>query len=226
VPKLLPSIVLFLIPHLAAATPVSVDLTVSNENLGLPAGTAYATVVWDVVGTTATFTIDVNNAVLTGGTNFGIQDFYLNTNIATLDAGDFTLPSGWGVFFSQQAGGFGAFDVNKGDAQGGGQNRYDPATFTITDAGINATSQFFFLSDLPAGNGQGHFAAHIAGFNELNGQTSAFFRDAGDTSPTPLISPTPVPEPASLVLSVFGLAALTFLRRRPADRAFPEIPVL
>jgi hypothetical protein len=80
-----------------------------------------------------------------------------NTNITTLDPDDFGLQTGWGVSFSQQADGFGRFDVNTGDAPGGGQNRYDPVTFTITDSGISSTSQFFFLSELPAGHGQGHF---------------------------------------------------------------------
>jgi hypothetical protein len=75
VTKLVLALMLSLIPHIAGALPVSVDLRVSNENLGLPPGTVYATVEWDVVGTTASFTIDVNNAVLTGGANFGIQDF-------------------------------------------------------------------------------------------------------------------------------------------------------
>jgi hypothetical protein len=205
VTKLVLALMLFLIPHIAGAIPQTVDLTVSNENLGLPLGTVYATVEWDVVGTTATFTIDVNNAVLTGGPNFGIQDFYFNTNIGTLDGGDFVLPAGWGVSFNQQADGFGGFDVNTGDAPGGAQNRYDPVTFSIIDAGISSTSQFFFLSDLPAGNGQGHFAAHIAGFNALNDETSAFFRD-GDPS-------TAVSAPASLLLSILGLGTLPFLRR-------------
>jgi hypothetical protein len=205
VTKLVLALMLFLIPHIAGAIPQTVDLTVSNENLGLPLGTVYATVEWDVVGTTATFTIDVNNAVLTGGPNFGIQNFYFNTNIATLGAGDFHLQPGWGVSFSQQADGFGRFDVNTGDEPGGGQNRYDPVTFTITDAGINSTDQFFFLSDLPAGHGQGHFGAHIAGFDTLNGKDSSFFRDGE--------SYTSVSAPASLLLSILGLGTLPFLRR-------------
>jgi hypothetical protein len=205
VTKLVLALMLSLIPHIAGAIPVSVDLTVSNENLGLPLGTVYATVEWDVVGTTATFTIDVNNAVLTGGPNFGIQNFYFNTNITTLDAGDFALQPGWGVSFNQQADGFGSFDVKTGDAPAGGQNRYDPVTFTITDAGINSTDQFFFLSDLPAGHGQGHFGAHIAGFDALNGKDSSFFRDGE--------SYTSVSAPASLLLSILGLGTLPFLRR-------------
>jgi hypothetical protein len=205
VTKLVLALMLSLIPHIAGAIPMSVDLTVSNENLGLPPGTVYATVHWDVVGTTASFTIDVNNAVLTGGSNFGIQDFYFNTNIATLDAVDFALPSGWGVSFNQQADGFGTFDVNAGDAPGDGQTRYDPVTFSITDAGISSTDQFFFLSDLPAGHGQGHFGAHIAGFNALNDKDSSFFRDGE--------SYTSVAAPASLLLSILGLGTLPVLRR-------------
>jgi hypothetical protein len=205
VTKLVLALMLSLIPHIAGAITMPVNLTVSNEDLGLPLGTVYATVEWDVVGTTATFTIDVNNDVLTGGPNFGIQDFYFNTNITTLGTGDFKLPSGWGVSFIQQADGFGSFDVNTGDAPAGGQNRYDPVTFTITDDGISSIDQFFFLSELPAGHGQGHFGAHIAGFDPLNFKTSSFFRDGE--------SYTSVSAPASLLLSILGLGTLPFLRR-------------
>jgi hypothetical protein len=55
------------------------------------------------------------------------------------------------------------------------------------------------------GHGQGHFAAHIAGFDALNGKTSSFFRDGE--------SYTSVSAPASLLLSILGLGTLPFLRR-------------
>lgn len=178
-----------LLPLTAGATTIT-NLTISNEDLGV-SGT-FAVVSVTVSGNTATFTVDANEALLGAGTNFGIQTFGFNSAV-TLSASDFTLPVGWDVDFGSNLSMFGIFysDVN-------GKPRYDPLVFSITNSSITSEDQFYV-----ANAGGYHYAAHIAGFSELNGQTSAWFSDG----------PMSIPEPGTLILLGLGLLTLAGCRR-------------
>ena len=169
------------------------DLNTSNVNLGISGN--FASVDISVTGNTATFTIDANQALLGGGDNFGIDKFFFNTTLSGITASDFSAVSGWDIRTSQNASDFGLFEFLY---KGTGSTRMDPLTFTITDSSITSALDFY-----DANSSGFHFVAHIAGFSDLNGNTSAFFGDGA-----------PVPEPGTIVLLGAGLLGLGLFGRK------------
>lgn len=172
------------------------NLNESNVNLGLTGD--FATVDISVTGHTATFRVDANQALLGAGNNFGIDKFFFNTTLSTIDAKDFNL-AGWKVTFHKEASSFGKFDL---EYAGTGKNRVDPLIFTITDNAITNANDFYDVGT----DKVHHFAAHVAGFREHNDQTSAFFTDGPTT--------TPVPEPGTMLLLGAGFLGLAVYGKR------------
>ena len=158
---------------------------------------------------TITGDIDFSVAVLTdafsitGSTNFGMQNFSFNfdntlpvtsANIINID------PSSWTISENMNAGGnFGKFEFQ---LDGSGATRTELLSFSITGVEGDTLSSYALGSTLNPSSGE-FFAAHVAGFDETNGVTSAQF--AGST---------PVPLPAAFVLFGSGLVALAGLVRR------------
>ncbi len=190
---------------LTAARPASalmVDLTTPN-GLGLPVMT-YATVKGSVDAVDdSIFHVEVSLApgldgFLNAGSNFGIDKFFMNT---TLDLSCGMIknlsPDNWKIFLNKNVAGFGRFDIR---FMGGGKGRTDTFSFDIDYTSPVTDADFFVVSEGNAGNGPGHFAAHIAGFSH-EGFGSAHVRNI-------------IPEPASLLLIGSGLAGLLVVSRR------------
>jgi hypothetical protein len=178
------------------------NLNDSNVDLGITGN--FASVGINVTGHTATFTVDANQALLGTGSNFGIDKFFFNTALSSITAADFAVQSGWRVITGANASTFGSFDF---EYKGTGGSRIDPLTFTVSDSSITSALDFY-----QANSNGSNFVAHIAGFNALNGQTSAFFSDG----PVP---PAPVPEPSTFILFGAGLTGILFLKRKSAMKA-------
>lgn len=193
---------LFLLLGTVVASAFTIDLTYPNEP-GMPTIT-YATVVGTVVGDhTFHFEIELASGLetfLNGGQNFGLDQFFFNTNF---DATTLTLtnfgPETWSIEYNKNADGFGQFDVKMTNPTRNDRDNY--LYFDITSLETLTEDNFFLLSDDPAGNGQGHFALHIAGFS-YNGIGSIYVRDAV------------VPEPATILLFGAGLVGVGLLRKR------------
>jgi hypothetical protein len=144
--------------------------------------------------------------VYTTVTNFGIQEFGFNYQNVTSAANTWTLslPTGWSQSVNQYLDSFGIFKVEE---SGTGNTRKDPLVFTITLPTVSeaVASNFAVLSTGPAGDGHVFFAAHIAGFTQTGypGVTSHWVGGL-----------TPIPEPMTLMFSLFGLGLLNWLKRR------------
>jgi len=175
----------------AQAASVSYLLDQSNE---LTDGVPYAKVtIDDDAANTLTFTVKPLG-VFTPDSNFGVQEFGFNVNGSMVTGVTWNLPTDWESSGPKNLSEFGTFDFV---VSGKGNARQDPLIFSLHDAGLTLDS---FADASTKGY---YFAAHIAGFATLEGQTSAFV--AGSTT-------VPVPAPAWLLGT--GLAALSLVRRR------------
>lgn len=180
-----------------------------NQSNAMPDGINYALVTLaDISGGGVTFTVTPDLAIFDETTNFGIQTFAFNSDLA-LTAANYLLPSGWSAA-GNIGGGFGSFLDYTG---GTGSTRQNPLTFSVNTGTI---SNYVFA------NTSGYFfGAHIAGFTNSscvdptnNTQcTSAKYAATGDS----IVPPTSVvPVPASAWLFATGLIGLVGVARRKA----------
>lgn len=193
----------------AHAASVSYYLDQTNLSTGpLVDGVNYLQVTIDDQGSPGliNFTVQTLPALNSiAGSNFGIQTFGLNTllNTASIpDSAIVNLPSGWSGNVAPPPNtidGFGTFNIA---VDNGGGNRLTTLTFSINVPGDTITD-YVKLSGGNAAQGNVFFGAHVAGFDDGAGNTSAFFGGS-----------TPVPLPAAAWLFGSGLLGLAGLARR------------
>jgi len=206
--------------NIANATSVSYFLDQSNTTPPFPDGSNYLTVTIDDNGgigasgdNVITFTVaTVAGAVTPGTGSYGIQSFGF-ADIGGFISGDspsteWILPTGWEGNVPPPANGqdgFGRFDLV---VSNGGANRQDPLIFSLDVFG-DTIANYVDLSANPGNNpnppaeGNVFFAAHLAGFADTNGVTSAWFGGS-----------TVVPVPAAVWLFGSGLLGLVGIARR------------
>ncbi len=142
--------------------------------------------------------------------DFGIDAFGFNyQNITSLPSTwTLSLPTAsWTQTVNQKLNGFGWFQVKE---EYGSDIRFDPLEFSITlpTASEAVVDNFAVLgSGSVQGGGEEYFAAHIAGF-QMTGVT------AGKTSHWAAGKTVIVPEPMTIVLSLGGLALLSWFHKR------------
>jgi len=146
------------------------------------------------------FTVQTLSALSTLADNkYGIDQFGFNTTITLTDANITNEPSNWSLLGSGNMDGFGGFSFR--EDTNGANNRVDPLTFSITGIMGDTIGDYIGLSTGNAGQGNALFAAHVAGFADGQGNTSAFFA-------------APVPVPAAVWLFGTGLIGLAGMARR------------
>ncbi len=200
-------VALFALP--ASAATMSYDMTFSNA---LADGPAYLTVTISDSASDVSlaagdigFEVVVNTGEFTGvpapGTgNFGMDKFFFNyDNNLTVDASvniSDIDPTTWGVTTNKNAGGsFGFFDFQ---VKGNGNSRTEILSFSITGVSGDSIGSYAIGYE---GVGDAYFAAHVGGFDDGNGVSSAIFA-------------TVVPVPAAAWLFGSGLLGLVGVARR------------
>lgn len=186
----------------AEAATISFYLDQSNDLLD---GVNYAQVTISDSTTTVgdiDFSVEIIDSAFTvSGDNFGLQNFSFNYDPSlTIDASNI-VGSIWSVSENKNAGGgFGKFGLQ---LSGNGGSRTDILNFSITGVDGDSIDSYALASILNPSSDE-FFAAHIAGFDEIGGVTSAQF--SGSTSV--------VPVPASVWLFGSGLIGLVGVARR------------
>ena len=150
------------------------------------------------------FVIELLDPAFTvSGSNFGLQKFSFNfddaltvdkQNIINLSSSDWRIAAG-----KNAGGGFGKYDSQ---LSGKGKSRTEELSFTITGVDHDTIYSYAMGSLLNPGADE-FFAAHIAGFDYMNGVTSAKFTGS-----------SAVPVPASVWLFGSGLLGLAGIARR------------
>ena len=150
------------------------------------------------------FVIELLDPAFTvNGWNFGMQNFAFNyddaltideLNIINLSSSDWKVWQG-----KNSGGGFGKYDIQ---LSGKGNSRTEELSFTISGVDGDTIYSYAMGSLLHPGADE-YFATHIAGFDYMDGITSAKF--AGSS---------PVPVPASVWLFGSGLLGLAGIARR------------
>jgi len=192
---------------LAQVNAASISFTLDQSN-ALPDGVDYAQVTISDSETTVgdiDFVIELQASVFTvSGNNFGMQDFFFNVDpMISLQADNIVdvLQPGWKIVQGKNAGGgFGKFDFK---LFGKGSSRTENLSFSISGITDDTIYSYALGSTLSPGADE-FFAMHIAGFDMIEGVSSAKF--AGSSSA--------VPVPAALWLFVSGLIGLAALARR------------
>ncbi len=163
------------------------------------------------------FTVTAATAPYTAGlsSNFGIQHFGFNFDNLTITASDITtVPSGWTFDVTGPSGGFGPFGKFDATAAGSGDRR-NPLVILISNKGTNALIANVTLTN--GGTPPSYFAAHVAGFNAINGLDSHKIAVTNLSDNGGLGDAIATPAPAGFVLlasalPVFGLRRL--IRRK------------
>ncbi len=201
---LLISFLFVLSSAVGTASAFVVDLTYPNEG-GMPI-MVYGTVTGTVDSSDTSlfhFSIDLApglSTALSGGRNFGMDKFYFNTDLdLTEEMFSNWDPQTWTPSFDKSVAGFGLFDLRLTDPG----DRVLHLSFDIDYISAISESNFYLLSEGNAGNGNGHFAAHIGGF-DYQGFGSIQVRDGA----------TPIPEPGTLLLLSGALICLALIKRK------------
>ncbi len=149
--------------------------------------------------------------------SFGIQDFGFNFNNLSIAAGDIAAvpASGWTFNVTRPSGGFGPYGKFDATADGSGKDRRNPLVILISNQDTNAVIANVTLAN--SGVPPSYFAAHVAGFNAINGATSHKIAVTNLDLNGGLGDAIATPAPAGFVLlasalPVFGLRRL--IRRK------------